>query len=312
MLLKPWITSLFKSPSVRQDSDYSKKFGAQARTGVFLVYRDFISTHRQQFDESVDTWLNNVQVGLSHLHHELLRVITPGRHPFENLTSFLTNAPTEAFLDFLEVSFGPHEHSSRLLGDPTGNDLIGAINAALERHNSPYLLTPYSYRREETFVRPDIHLHVATSISAYPQVYLKQSGMAQEKIIQPVLNLLSDPAFEGANSDFRKALARYRSRDFNGVATSCVAALESVIKVASTQRRVKISGSGLKTLAQSFLSKAGIPHTLRKPIDFLADARSQEGDAHGHENKGSISGDHANFLINLTACLILYLTSDQR
>ena len=312
MLLKPWITSLFKSPSVRRDSDYSKKVSAQARTGVFLVYRDFISTHRQQFDESVDTWLNNVQVGLSHLHHELLRVITLGCDPFENLTRFLTNAPTEAFLDFLEVSFGPHEHSSRLLWDPTGNDLIGAINAALERHDSPYFVTPYSYRRVETFVRPDTQLILEHSISAYPQVYLKQSGVVQEDIIRPVLNLLSDPAFEGANSDFRKALARYRSRDFDGVATSCVAALESAIKVVSAQRRIKIRGSGLKTLAQSFLSKSGVPHTLRKPIDFLADARSQEGDAHGHEKKETISGAHATFLINLTASLILYLASDQR
>ena len=312
MLLKPWITSLFKSPSVRRDSDYSKKVSVQARTGVFLVYRDFISTQRQQFDESVDTWLNNVQVGLSHLHHELLHVITPGSYPFENLTRFLTNAPTEAFLDFLEVSFGPHEQFSSMLWDPTGNDLVGAINAALEMHDSPYLLIPYSYRKEEQIIRPDTRLLVTTSIAEYPKVYLKQSGVAQEQIIQPVLKLLSDPAFEGANSDFRKALARYRSGDYDGVATSCVAALESAIKVTSAQRRIKKKGSGLKTLAQSFLSKTGMPHTLRKPIDFLADARSQEGDAHGHKSKDAISADHANFLINLTASLMLYLTSEQR
>ena len=196
--------------------------------------------------------------------------------------------------------------------DPTGNDLIGAINVALERHDSPYLLTPYSYRMEETFIWPDSHALLPTSVSAYPQVYLKQSEVVQEETIEPALNLLSDPAFEGANSNFRKALTRYRSRDFDGVATSCVATLESAIKVASTQRRIKIRGSGLTTLAQSFLSKTGLSPTLRKPIDFLVEARNQEGDAHGHEQKEAIGEDHAKFLIGLTASLILYLTSNYR
>ena len=176
----------------------------------------------------------------------------------------------------------------------------------MERYECPFLLTPYAYRVEE-HDEDRWHPRSRTEITAYPRAYLRQSDIVERDVMQPALELLSDPEYESANILFRKALDRHRSGDFDGVATACVAALESAIKVSSKTRGLRIRGDSLSKLAQSYLSKSGSPAAFRKPIDFVAESRHKEGDAHGHETVSAMTQDHARFLIGLTATLTVYL-----
>ena len=300
--------SLFNSPSVRDDDDYSKEINREAIVGVLLVYHDFV--HDEEggyFGTTRQEWMSEVQGGMTHLHQDMLRFVNDYDHPFSIICKFLQSehASGEALLDFLEVSLKSPGHASKLFYEPMGNDFVGAINAVLDRHGCPYLLTSYAYRINEN--DPNDLWPRTPEITAYPRAYLKQSDILQKEAIQPALELLSDPAYESANSLFRKALDRHRSGDFEGVATTCVAALESAIKVCSTERRLSVRGDSLSKLAQSYLSKAGLPATFRKPIDFVAESRHKEGDAHGHETVSAMTHGDAKFLIGLTASLIVYL-----
>ena len=298
--MQSWIKSIFDSPSLRKDEDYSKDISAEGKLGVILVYQDFLN-EGDGFAEQ--EWMSDVQKDLRHLHHGFLEFLHQLQHPFNNICRFLNSedASNSTFLDFLEVSLKSPNHTWRLFHEPTGNDFVGAINAVLEQHGSPYLLTPFAYRT-------DIEGgYTKITITAHPKAYLKQTGVVQERIIVPATELLSNPGFENPNSNFLKALDRHRSGDFDGVSTSCVSALEGAIKVAASQRQIEIQGKGLSTLAQSYLSKAGISNKLLKPISLLAESRNVDGDAHGHVSKGQITSAHSEFILGLTALLIIRL-----
>ena len=309
MSMRSWIESLFDSPSLRKDTDYSKDISPEVVTGVILVYRDIVFDGHQDYAKR--DWMRNVERDMTHLHHDMLNFLNDLRHPFSNIVAYLESKDvgSDAFLDFLEVSLKSPDNAIGLFAEPNGNDIVETLNVVMDRYGCPYLLTPFGYQGRDD---PDVNtLRVGRSIlpeiTAYPKAYLKQSDIIQEDVLQPALKLLSDPAFEAANTNFRKALGRDRLNDFDGVATSCVSALESAIKVASKTRGLKIRGDSLTKMAQSFLSKAKLPETFRKPIDFVAESRHKDGDAHGHATISKMSQRHARFLIALTAALVIYL-----
>ena len=265
--------------------------------------------------------MDGVARGIAHLHQDFrpqyLRQSASITIP--NSLSILANyllAPktkTLPFLDFMEVSFKPHNCCLAPFLVDVGSDFVGAINTVLRQHESPYLLTPLEF---EKLLGPKIG--EAQSFSyipiTHPRIYLSQPDPIQTQAVEPTLLLLSASVYSTPNSDFLKALERHRSGDFAGVATSCAAVLEGIIDIVSQKRRLHISGNGLRRRANSFCSKMKpqLPSSTIDLIGFIAATRNAQGDAHGNKTRDPISEHHAKLLIGLTASLSLFLAADHR
>ena len=317
MSLRDQMLGIFSTASHRGDADYSKEIPPKAKYAVLLCYRDLVvgsQSHVAGFvvGDQGGEWLREVLRQLSHAHLEVSKLLHSGKLPVDDplgaLSSYLLHerTPSSHFLDFLELSLGPTLHG-RFAQD---NDFVEGLNLILDRHGSPYLLTHYVYVRKEYDDRPFQSFSASISTSAYPRAYLKQTQPVQQRAIEPTLELLSDPAYSVANSDFLKALDRQRNGDYDGVLTSCAATLEGVIKATAQKRRWTVRGSGLGTVFQSFGSKTKtVPDQLKTVVNYLHERRSRAGDAHGHSTKETISEQEAAFFVALTASLVSYLAS---
>ena len=221
------IRAMFDVPSRRRDLDCSADIGTSARTGVFLLFRDL----RQGggfFDNTGpdEDWMRDVVRELGHLHHGFASAINR-EDSFVALIEYLevgSSSPTEFFLDFLEVSL------RNWRAPRWNNDLVDAINGVLEEYDSPYLLTRYSYQTTDS----------TTEIRTTPRAYLKQDSIVQQHAIEPALELFSDPAYETPADDFRKALRKHRTGDYDGCVTSCAAAVEGTIKTLAAKNGWRI------------------------------------------------------------------------
>ena len=294
---------IFGIPSYRRDADYSKEVPKDAILGTFLVYRDFVERHYSS------DWMYDVLRQLTHAHLTIRKSATSVNSsevdPLAVIFTHLTHnqTPSSYFLDFLELSLGPDHYVRNL-----DNDFVDGINVVLEQRHSPYLLTLYTYEREEFDEGSFQPFTSATTISAYPKAYLRQSEVSQQHTIEPALELLNGKLYKVPNQDFRKALDKQRNGDFDGVLTSCVAALEGTIKSSAQSRGMKVKGNGLGGVFQSFASKTRtVPDQFKTVVDFLNERRSNVGDAHGHATKDSISEHEAAFFISLTAALVSLL-----
>ena len=90
MSLKAWIDSLFDSPSLRKDADYSKEITPQVRTGVSLIYRDLI--YAEENRQTAQEWMRDVQMDMTHLHHGMLDFLRDHHHPLRTSSTFSSRA----------------------------------------------------------------------------------------------------------------------------------------------------------------------------------------------------------------------------
>lgn len=311
MGLHEWVSGLFNTASFRNDADYSREVPNAAKLGVLLYYRDFVRGSQSHFggfvmDDGRIRWLQEVLRQMSHAHLEI-NVILRGRacdevDPLFVLEKYLmdTRTPSSHFLDFLELSLGPGH-----LQPSQDNDFVNGLNVLLNQHGSDYLLTTYAVKVENA--SSGIY---STSVTAYPRAYLKQSDVVQETAIEPVMELLSDPAYKVPNDDFRKAMDRQRDGDWDGVLTACAATVEGALEVSAQNRNWKLKGNGVVSKFDSFASKSTtIPKQFTKVVGFLQDRRSTVGDAHGHAVKEPITPEEASFAIALSASLTLYVVN---
>lgn len=305
MSLRDHIKSLFDAPSRRQQTDYSQDIPLDAITGVLLLYRDFINGTAYVSDR----WMEETIRELGHLHHHFANA--NGRNDLSIIAGrYLETADKEgsittAFLDFLEVSlrsqFAPNHD----------NDFVDGINETLQHYESPYLLSQY-VRREYTEKNEYGGEFLCITFDAYPKAYLQQDTVVQREAIEPTLEVFADPAYSVPAQNFRKALGRHRSGDYDGCLTACAAAVEGAIKVVAKKNRWRIKGAGLDTVAQSFLSKSSLPDTLKSSFRPLSNSRNTESDAHGHASKVELPESAARHYVALAASLVVLVQSQEK
>ena len=297
------ISKIFDAPSRRRDADYSKEVTNETLFAVFLLYRDLLDTV-YQWDE---VWMPEVVGEMAHLHHALANVDRDrGFYAISELIS-KQRIPKSAFLDFLEKSLS---HPSAPNGN---NDFVDAINRVLEEYDSPYLLTRYARREVAEVDHAFGGTYVRTHFDAYPRAYLKHDAVVQDQAIEPALEIFSDPAYGTPAEDFRTALERRRTGDYDGCVTACSSAVEGTIKVVSTKLRWrKVKGNGLGSLAQSFISKSSLPDSLQASFRPLASWRNTQGDAHGHATKDDTTEEIAQHFIAVAASLIVLIQSQAK
>ena len=300
-----WIKQVFDAPSKRRDEDYSKEISREAKIAVFLLYKNYLDGDTGGSGLSInydsqEYWMQEVIREMTHLHHSLMRL-----NPHEGLgglVEFLVDAPTVAFLDFLEVSLRNWRAPNQ------DNDFIYSVNHVLNIHGSPYQLTPYIFEKRK-FGNSSREYDAAVG---FPKVYLKQVTAVQKHAIEPTLEIFLDRAYRTPSKDFRTALERQKSGDYDGCVTSCAAAVEGTIKVVASKNRWNVKGAGLDTLAQSFISKSSLPTTIRTSFRPLSDWRNTKADAHGHASKEETTEELARHFIAMAASLIVMVHSEAK
>lgn len=307
MGLSDWIKGVFDAPSRRRDVDYSREISQDAIVGVVLLYRDYLDPDGDGYgfsDGYKERWMAGVVRELGHLHHAFAGVRQ--HEGFHAIVQFLSENPsTLTFLDFLEVSLR-HGYAPNM-----DNDFVDAVNRVLNEYGSPYLLTRF-VRREtietDEYGRERRNVH----FDSFPRAYLKHDTVVQKQAIEPALEMFSDPAYATAAEDFRTALERQRSGDYDGCITSCAAAVEGTIKIVAARNRWKVRGTGLDSFAQSFFSKSSLPDSTWTSCRPLSDWRNTRADAHGHASKAETTESVARHFVALAASLIALVQSEAR
>ena len=297
------IKTLFDVASKRRDIDYSKEISDAAKFGVLLLFRDLNTDGHYYGDTGPDVqWMDEVVREMGHIHHSFAGAINHA-DSFVAITEFLNRErSTVVFLDFLEVSLRHWRAPNR------DNEFVDAINKVLDIHDSPYSLTRFSY---QTRVQEFNGLEVE-DIVACPRPYLRQHSTIQDSAIEPALDLFSDPAYMTPADDFRKALSKHRTGDYDGCITSCASAVEGTIKVIAERNRWKINGHGLSSVAQSFISKSSLPDATKRSFSLLSEWRNTTSDSHGHTNKDPMTEPLARHFIAFAASLVVLAQSESK
>jgi hypothetical protein len=142
------------------------------------------------------------------------------------------------------------------------------------------------------------------------------SQYLHSEVVLPVLQLLSDPRFESANSEYRSAHEAYRHGDLEHCLVDCGKALDSVLKIIGRKRGWKFndtdSASKLIQAAveDGFLeafSQTSFNH-LKGLIESSTPALRNKMAAHGAGVSPRMIPQHlAAFQLHQTAAVILYL-----
>ena len=300
-----WIKQVFDAPSKRRDVDYSMEISREAKIAVFLLYKNCLEGDTGGSGLSINYesqvyWMQEVIHEMTHLHHSLMRL--DSHEGLGGLVGFLVDAPTVAFLDFLEVSLRNRRAPN------WDNDFVNSVNHVFNMHGSPYQLTPYIFEKRK-FKNSDREYNAAVE---YPRVYLKQDTAVQKHAIEPTLEIFLDRAYRTPAEDFRTALERQKNGDYDGCVTSCAAAVEGTIKVVATNNSWKVKGAGLEALAQSFISKSSLPSTIRTSFRPLSNWRNTKSDAHGHASKEETTEELARHFLAMAASLIVMVQSEAK
>lgn len=149
----------------------------------------------------------------------------------------------------------------------------------------------------------------------------RDAEFVHASVTKPVLRLLADPKYAGANEEFLKAHTFYRDRDYKNCLVECGKAFESVLKSICQHRGwtfdPKATASKLidlvlaKELIPGYLQThfSGIKNTL---ADGVPTIRNKKG-AHGQGPAPvAVPQSLASYQMHLTATTILYLVEAER
>jgi hypothetical protein len=136
------------------------------------------------------------------------------------------------------------------------------------------------------------------------------------EVVLPVLQLLTDPRFESANSEYRSAHEAYRHGQLEDCLVDCGKALESVLKIIGRKRGWKINDTDTASkliqaaVEDGFLAAHSQPalNRLRGLIESSTPTVRNKMAAHGAGANPRVVPQHlAAFQLHQTAAVILYL-----
>jgi Domain of unknown function (DUF7014) len=230
-----------------------------------------------------------------------------GGDPREAIAYVLT-CPGVEFLDFLEDIFNNEAFFQVSLGD---KNIVDELNALLRQDNLPYSLTHFVW---ETVQETSGHFqgHTSTRVTAYPKVIMKESETLHTTAISPALELLAQPHFGGANSEFRLALEDYRKGDFGDCLAKCGSAFESVLKVICQRKGCPYSQNDTaSTLIKTVIDNTTLEGYFEQLLIIVATLRNKMSTAHGAGSAPRAVPRHlAQYALNITASAMLMLVQE--
>ena len=147
------------------------------------------------------------------------------------------------------------------------------------------------------------------------QIIRIDSEFIHSEAMKPALKMLSDPMYEGANEEFRKAHKHYRKRRYKECMNECLKAFESCIKTICEAKGWNHDNKNGIRLIQIVFDKGLIPSfiqthftALRKTLEDGALNPRNQRSAHGQGSKIIPVPEYmAAYALHLTASNILFL-----
>jgi hypothetical protein len=186
------------------------------RRQVILIFEDAFKLNDPT--PSSQSSLNRV-VDALRLAYGMLS-LAPGLTKAEELFGFFDDAPVEQALDVIQRCMRELETLSRLFQKTKLKSLVSVKHPAdvAAQLNARFKEAGVGFQYERGLImRVD-------------------SGFLQDQVIMPALLLLSVPAYEGADDEFRKAHEHYRHGRAKEAINECLKAIESTLKVICTKR----------------------------------------------------------------------------
>jgi hypothetical protein len=290
------ISELFKSFSkraakqVKPEKPLTKSF----RNRVFMRCRDLFGT---------DFW-HEIHSKLTYLHGRPRLTNLNTESPIEDALAFLQSCTDEYFLDFVEYIFSTKAYFQAA----SRADLLEDINEFLREDELPYAVTDFVWTKSHNGQYETI------ALTSFPQVIRKDSEVLYCSAIQPTLQLLREPEFSAANTEFLEALEDFRKADYGDCLAKCGSAFESVLKVICVRQKWSYAPTDTASpLLKTVISKSGLEQFFEQPLILLATMRNKLSKAHGAGVESrNVSKAKAEFAINATASAILLLVNETR
>jgi hypothetical protein len=271
------------------------------RVQVVQIWNDAIGTGRDHYsgvDQAAQLYL--------HIHNTLAREygvfsLAKGDDGKTRLQTFLLNEPTtEKVLDAIELSFqyivGVCEDYYKYRNKVENLSLLPP--QAVNELNHRFLEHGLGYQFEGN------------------EIIRKDSEIIHSEVVKPVLTLLHDKRFQGAEEEFLKAHEHYRHGDFKECLNECLKAMESTLKSICTIRNWTYQpGDTAKALLKICFDKELIPSFMQSQFDGLRAVleggvptlRNKMG-GHGQgEVPVPVPAYFASYMLHLTATTILFL-----
>lgn len=147
------------------------------------------------------------------------------------------------------------------------------------------------------------------SISAYPQVILRENEIIHQSAMKPALSLLDNKHFELANNEFLEALEDYRNGDYGDCLTKCGSSFESVMKVICERNNWEYKDRDTAgPLLNIIFENSDLERFYNDPLIIISTMRNRFSKSHGAGVKEkSPNKNVAQFCINTTASAIIFL-----
>ncbi|MEX0678886.1 MAG: hypothetical protein WD063_17555 [Pirellulales bacterium] len=199
-----------------------------------------------------------------------------------------------------------------------GDEWRQAVNEILKQEPMGYELTPYV---ETTVKGPDGPAGVPRHRwgkgfgewieHQYPQIIKKDDEYTHAEIIQPCLNLLSDPKFKTANEEMLKAHKEYREGNYADAITDCGSAFETVMKTICEAKGWPYDKgkATCKDLVAICKDKGLFPSFYVSFFEGAGTIRNKLGDAHGKGPTPDLTAtkEHFEHMVQITSANILFL-----
>jgi len=178
-------------------------------------------------------------------------------NPFEQCLQYIQGASTEQALDFIDCAFQfidqdlrqDSEHFVYVPGQGyqfQGLEAIEELNQRFQEHQ-----IGYQFQNGQLIKQTNQYLH--------------------EEVMLPVLTLLSDPQFRGAQDEFLSAHRHYRERRYKEAVADALKALESTMKSILDERKweYRKDRDTVSTLTQILLDHQLIPAMVQDQFTNL-------------------------------------------
>lgn len=147
------------------------------------------------------------------------------------------------------------------------------------------------------------------------------SQFLHSDVVKPVLKVLSEKMYSGANEEFLSAHEHYRNKRYKECLNDCLKSFESVLKIICEKRKWKYSRNDTaKALLDSCFQNGLIPDyfqaqfaSLRSGLESGVPTVRNKLSGHGQGiEQRDVPQYMARYLLNLTATSILLLTDAEK
>ncbi len=199
-----------------------------------------------------------------------------------------------------------------------GDSWRQTVNEIFQQEGLGYELTPFV----ETIVKGDKPLTGAALYTGaagygdrieyqYPQIIKKDDEYTHTEIVQPCLNLLSDPKFKTANEEMLRAHKEYREGNYDDAITDCGSAFETVMKTICEAKGWPYDKgkATCRDLIKVCKEKGLFPPFYVSFFEGAGTIRNKLSNAHGRGPTPEFTAtkEHFEHLVQITSANILFL-----